>query len=53
MQGVEDLNDDEITELCITVEGLSACETTAIPSRFVSHATMLGLREGLKVSQWI
>ena len=44
---VEDLNDDEIMELCV----LNACETTAIlnPSKFASCATRLGLREGFAV----
>ena len=44
---VEDLNDDEVMELCI----LNACETTAIlnPSKFASCATRFGLREGFSV----
>ena len=48
---VEDLNDDEIMELCILSNELNACETTAIlnPSKFVSHAARLGLREGFAV----
>ena len=35
---VEDLNDDEIMELCILSNELNACETTAIlnPSKFPS-----------------
>ena len=49
---VEDLNDDEIMELCRLSNELNACETTATlsPSKFPSCATRLGLREG---SQWI
>ena len=49
---VENLNDDEVMELCILSNELNACETTAIlnPSKFASRATRLGLREG---SQWI
>ena len=41
---VEDLNDDEIMELCILSNELNACETTAIlnPSKFASCATRLG-----------
>ena len=48
---VEDLNDDEIMELCILSNELNACETTAIlnPSKFASCATRLGLREGFVV----
>ena len=48
---VEDLNDDEIMELCILSNELNACETTAIlnPSKFASRATRLGLREGFAV----
>ena len=48
---VEDLNDDEIMELCILSNELNACETTAIlnPSKFASCATRLGLREGFAV----
>ena len=48
---VEDLNDDEVMELCILSNELSACETTAIlnPSKFASCATRLGLREGFAV----
>ena len=44
---VEDLNDDEIMELCILSNELHACETTALlnPSKFASCATRLGLRE--------
>ena len=46
---VEDLNDDEVMELCIL--WLNACEPTAIlhPSKFASCATRLGLREGFAV----
>ena len=45
---VEDLNDDEVMELCILSNELNACEATAIlnPSKFASCATRLGLREG-------
>ena len=45
---VEDLNDDEVTELCILSNELNACEITAKlhPSKFASCATRLGLREG-------
>ena len=48
---VEDLTDDEVTELCILSNELDACETTAIlnPSKFASRATRLGLREGFAV----
>ena len=48
---VEDLNDDEIMELCILSNELNACETTAIlnPSKFASCATRLGLCEGFVV----
>ena len=48
---VEDLNDDEVMELCILSNGLNACETTATlnPSKFASCATRLGLREGFAV----
>ena len=48
---VEDLNDDEIMELCTHSNGLNACETTAIlnQSKFASCATRLGLREGFAV----
>ena len=48
---VQDLNDDEVMELCILLNGLNACETTAIfnPSKFASCATSLGLREGFAV----
>ena len=48
---VEDLNDDEVMELCILSKELNACETTAIlhPSKFPSCATRLGLREGFAV----
>ena len=48
---VEDLNDDEVMELCRLSNELSACETTAIlnPSKVASCATRLGLREGFAV----
>ena len=48
---VEDLNDDEITELCMLSNELNACETTAIlnPSKFASCATRFGIREGFAV----
>ena len=48
---VEDLNDEEIMELCILSNELNACETTAIlnPSKFASCARRLGLREGFAV----
>ena len=48
---VEDLNDDEVMELCMLSNELVACETTAIlnPSKFASCATRLGLREGFAV----
>ena len=48
---VEDLDDDEIMELCILSNELNACEATAIlnPSKFASCATRLGLREGFAV----
>ena len=48
---VEDLNDDEIMDLCILSNELNACEATAIlnPSKFASCATRLGLREGFAV----
>ena len=48
---VEDLNDDEIMELCILSNELNACEVTAIlnPSKFASCATRLGLCEGFAV----
>ena len=44
---VEDLNDDEVMELCILSNELNACETTAMlnPSKFALCATRLGLRE--------
>ena len=40
---VEDLNDDDIMELCIFSNELNACETAAIlnPSKFASRATRL------------
>ena len=45
---VEDLDDDEVTELCILSNELNACEATAIlnSSKLASCATRLGLREG-------
>ena len=45
--GVEDLKDDEIAELCILSNEETACETTAIlnPTRFV-HAARLRFRKG-------
>ena len=48
---VENLNDDEIMELCILSNELNACEATAIlnPSKFASCTTRLGLREGFAV----
>ena len=48
---VEDLNDDEVMELCILSNELNACEITAVlnPSKFESIGTKFGLREG---SQW-
>ena len=41
----------EVMELCILSNELNACEPTAIlnPSKFVSFATRLGLREGFAV----
>ena len=48
---VENLNDDEIMELCTLSNELNACETTAIPSpsKFVSIGTRFGLRDGFPV----
>ena len=48
---VEDLNDDEVMELCKLSNELNACEATAIlnPSKFASCATRLRLREGFAV----
>ena len=48
---VEDLNDDEVMELCILSNELNACEITAVlnSSKFASCATRLGLREGFAV----
>ena len=45
---VEDLNADEVMELCILSNELNACETTAVlnPSTFASIGTRFGLREG-------
>ena len=47
---VEDLDDEEIVELCILSNELNACETTAIlnPSKFASCAMRLGLRERVR-----
>ena len=44
----EDLNDDEIMELCVLSNELNAFEITATlnPSKLASFATRLGLREG-------
>ena len=52
---VEDLNDDEVMELCKLSNELNACETAAVlnPSRFVSHAARLGLRERIAVGRTI
>ena len=45
-----------VMALCVLSTELNACETTAIlnPSRFVSHATRLGLSEGARanVTMW-
>ena len=48
---VEDLNDDEVMELCILSNELNACETIATlnPSKFASCATRFGLRGGFSV----
>ena len=48
---VENLNDDEIMQLCILSNELNACEATAILnlSTFAPCATRLGLREGFGV----
>ena len=48
---VEDLNDDEVMELCILSNVLNACEATAIlnPWKFASCAMRLGLRDGFAV----
>ena len=48
---VEDLNDDEIMELCILPNELNAGETTAVlnPSKFASIGTRFRLREGFAV----
>ena len=48
---VEDLNDDEVMELCILSFDSNACETTAVlnPSKFASIGTRFGLREGFAV----
>ena len=47
---VEDLNDDEVIELCTLSNEFNACETTTtlIPPKFAS-STRLGLREGFAV----
>ena len=49
---VEDLNGDEVMELCILSNELNACENTALlnPSKFASCATRLGLGEGFAVN---
>ena len=41
---VEDLNDDEVMELCILSNELNACEATAIlnPSKFASVCDEVG-----------
>ena len=48
---VENLNDDEILELCILSNELNACKTTPVlnPSKFASFGTRFGLREGFAV----
>ena len=48
---VENLNDDEVMELCILSNELNACEATALlnPSKFASCATRLALLEGFAV----
>ena len=48
---VENINDDEIIELCLLSNELNACEATAILnlSKFASCATRLGLPEGFAV----
>ena len=48
---VENLNDDEIMELCILSNDLNAFETTTVlnPSKFASIGTRFGLREGFAV----
>ena len=48
---VENLNDDEVMEVCILSNELNSCEGRAIlnPSKFASCATRLGLREGFAV----
>ena len=45
---VENLNDDEIMELCMLSNELNACETAAVPnpSKFASCARRLEFREG-------
>ena len=47
---VEDLNDDEVIELCTLSNEFNACETTTtlIPPKYASSMT-LGLREGFAV----
>ena len=55
---VEDLNDDEIMELCIISNELTACEATAIlnPSKFASCASLHRVQRGwdsVKVLQWV
>ena len=48
---VEDLNDDEVMELCVYSNELNACEITAVlnQSKLASCATRLGLHEGFAV----
>ena len=46
---VEDLNDDEIMELCILSNELNACTAILDPSKFASCATRLGLPEEFAV----
>ena len=48
---VEDLNDDEVMELCILSNELNACENTAVlnPLKFASIGTRFGIREGFAV----
>ena len=48
---VEDLNDDEVMELCILSNELNAWEITAVlnPSKFASIGTRFGIREGFAV----
>ena len=48
---VEDLNDDEVMELCILSNELNACEIIAVlnPSKFATIGTRFGIREGFAV----